>query len=405
MSTQRNFSLILSLTLLSLIANASSSLAEAVRWRNNLDAAKIEATQAGKLVLLHFWTPSCGPCRSLDKDVFSQPQVGDFLEQGYVPVKLDASLSPALASTYQIERVPTDVVLTPQGNVVAKLSCPLQAEAYVGQLTNVATHYTQYMQKQGASAQAPAQSAYGGLQVGQYHNQPVASSAPQSAPAAVTQTAAYAANPYVVGPQAPAQGTAQTPQAQVAPTPQGYTNPYAPAPAAAVAPAVAPAMAPAAPPTTPVAQQSAATQPPTPQSQVQAPTPQLPPGSPALAFEGYCPVSLKLARKWVVGNPQFGAVHRGRTFLFTSETERQQFLASPDTYSPVFSGMDPVLMLDQNVMQEGSRKFGYEYRGSFYLFHSQETMAHFANDPARYATQVRQAMNRSDASASGTVRR
>lgn len=393
MNTRRNIQFILTMALLSLTANASISQAEAVRWRNNLDAAKIEAAQSGKLVLLHFWTPSCGPCRTLDQDVFSQPQIGDFLEQNFVPVKVDAELSPALAGFYQINRWPSDVVLTPQGNVVAKLSCPLQADAYEGQLNKVASHYVQFMARPNAPVQPPIQSAYGGLQVGQYNAQPAVTSTPLASPTAVTPVAAYTSNPFVGGPQTPPQVTAQMPTTPVlAPTaPQQYSNPYAPA--------VAPA--------TPVARRSITPQQPTvPTSQLTGRGPQLPPGSPSLAFDGYCPVTLKLAHKWVAGNPQFGAVHRGRTFLFTSEAERQQFLANPDAYSPVFSGLDPVLMLDRNQMVEGSRKYGYEYRGSFYLFHSQETMAHFANDPARYSTQVRQAMNLSDASAgSGTVLR
>ncbi|MCH8839664.1 MAG: thioredoxin family protein [Planctomycetes bacterium] len=103
MSTRRNLQFILTTALLSLAANASFSQAEAVRWRTNLDAAKIEATQSGKLVLLHFWTPSCGPCRTLEQDVFSQPQIGDFLEQSFVPVKVNAEISPALAGAYQID--------------------------------------------------------------------------------------------------------------------------------------------------------------------------------------------------------------------------------------------------------------------------------------------------------------
>ena len=391
MSIQLKTSIVLIIALLSLAAFASVSQAESVRWRSNLDAAKIEATQSGKLVLLHFWTPSCGPCRALDQDVFSQAQVGDFLEQHFVPVKLNAELSPALAGAYQIDRVPSDVVLTPQGNVVAKLSCPLQADAYMGQLNNVASHYTQFMSSPNAPAQSPKQSAYGGLQVGQYNSQSAVTSATQNAPPSAAPATGYTTNPFIGSTQAARQVAAQP---TAAPTsvpsqaaPQRYSNPYASAP------------------TTPVGQQGIAQQQPVPQNQIASPVPQLPPGSPALAFEGYCPVTLKNARKWVVGNSQFGAVHRGRTFLFTSEADRQQFLASPDTYSPVFSGLDPVLMLDQNQRMEGSRKYGYEYRGAFYLFHSQETMAHFANDPAHYATQVRQAMNRSDANAGGTVLR
>jgi len=387
MGIQRKLPLILMATWLSLAFSPSTSQAESVRWRNNLDAAKIEASQSGKLVLLHFWTTSCGPCRTLERDVFSQPQIGDFLDQNFVPVKVDADLAPALAGAYEIDRVPTDVVLTPQGNVVAKLSCPMEPAAYVGQLGNVASHYAQFMASPNASAQAPVQSAYTGLQVGQYNAQSAASTTPPASPATVTPAAAYTTNPFTAAPPASAEASAQTVAPQASSAPQGYNNPYAPAP--------------------PAAQQMAAQQP-APQPQIVTTAQlvsQLPPGSPPLAFEGFCPVTLKLARKWVAGNPLFGAVHRGRTFLFTGESERQQFLANPDAYSPVFSGMDAVRMIDQNQAVEGSRRFGYEYRGAFYLFHSQETMARFANEPDRYSAQVRQAMNRLDANSGGTMLR
>jgi protein disulfide-isomerase len=366
-----------------LTISAVRTHAEPVRWRSNVDAAKIEATQSGKLVLLHFWTTSCGPCKALDRDVFSQPQIGDFLDQNFVPVKVDADLAPALASAYEINRVPTDVVLTPQGNVVSKLSCPMDAAAYANQLGNIAAHYAQFMAKPTAPVQPPVQSAYQGLEVGQYNAPPTVTAAPAESSPTVTPTAALTTNPYAAAPQASGPAQQTMPMADAAP--QAVANPYAQAPPAVQQPVVQPA-----------AQQQIMTA-----AQLAA---KLPPGSPPLAFEGFCPVTLKTARKWVPGNPQFGAIHRGRTFLFTSENERQQFLANPDAFSPVFSGLDAVIMLDQNQAVEGSRRFGYEYRGAFYLFNNQETMTRFANDPDRYSAQVRQAMNRMDAT-SGTIRR
>ena len=100
-----------------------------------------------------------------------------------------------------------------------------------------------------------------------------------------------------------------------------------------------------------------------------------------------------------------GAFHRGRTYLFASESQRQKFLAAPDTYSPVFSGNDPVLILDENQEVAGSRKFGFEYRGAFYLFASKETMARFASEPDHYSTGVRLAMSRMDAAGDEAIRR
>jgi len=402
---------------LCLLSSLSEVQADPVKWRNNVDAAKIEAAQTGKLVLLHFWSTSCGPCKQLDRDVFSQPQVGQLLEQHFVPVKISADISPALAGSFNIDRVPTDVVLSPQGNVVAKLSCPPTALGYSTQLSNLAQHYRQQLAKHNTPAQAPVQSAYAGLKIGQYN-----SGATATVPASTPQTRVSAPQAPVSAPQA-----AMIPASQPQVTHNAYVsaaaNPQAPGQVVTAAPSrygsqqVATAVSQAA-PTPPAAVQMISSQTPLPPQQPIAAPPmsaaiatvateskmepkttatlKLPEGSPPLAFEGYCPSTLKHARKWVLGDLKYGAIHRGRTYLFTGEAERQQFLANPDAYSPVFSGIDPVKLLDENQTVEGSRKFGYEYRGAFYLFASQATMTRFASQPDQYAAGVRQAMTRMD---------
>ena len=131
----------------------------------------------------------------------------------------------------------------------------------------------------------------------------------------------------------------------------------------------------------------------------------LPAGSPPVAFDGCCPVTLKKFNKWTPGNPAFGAIHRGRTYLFASEAERQQFLADPDAFSPVFAGYDPVLLLEKQQSVPGTRKFGFRYGNSFYLFSSRETMDKFEASPQTYAAGVRQAMARIDGTPGAVVRR
>lgn len=419
--------------------SASASLAESINWRNNLDAAKIEANQTGRLLLLHFWTKSCGPCKVLESDVFSQPHLGPAIEKDYVPVKIDADLSPALASAYQIERVPTDVLLTPQGTVLAKLGCPNNANGYADQLARAAQHFRQISPSHNTPQQAPVQSAYAGLQVGQPAQAPPATQ-PQNPIAQVQQAApAVTNNPYAAQPQATAQPqvatTAPAPAPTMAPTPNNNSayNRYAanvPArPAASTTtppvmqtaqvtntpPAVNTPAAPAIQTTSAqnaqpaqvnIAVPQAAT---TPQQAVTPSAPniasQLPEGMPPLAFDGCCPVTLKKDHKWATGNLKFGAYHRGQTFLFTSEEHQKQFLANPDAYSPVFSGLDVVKMLDEKQEVSGSRKFGFKYLNAFYLFSTQETMEKFAANPDKYAVGVRQAMLRMDPNLGGTIRR
>lgn len=429
--------------LVAAVASATTHAQSAVNWRVNLDAAKLEAAQSNRLLLIHFYTKSCGPCKLLEKQVFNQPHVAAALEQNYVPVKVDADASPALRGAFRIERVPTDVVLTHQGNLLAKFGCPSTPDGYLKQLTNLANHFRQTTSTKTTDAPAQINSAYAGLNV----KPPTAGTPPLGAPPAaatpgkpatpalagapaVARQAApqVTANPYVGGPQA-----GSGPQLPANAMPQSYRNRYAqtptavaPTPPAAIAATTVPpqSTAPAPPVAAGPTNQVAATTPTTPTTQVnptqdaavtptaseaavaaQSGPPKLPAGAAPLGFDGCCPVTLSTANKWVRGRVDVGIEHRGRLYLFAGAKERDQFLANPDAFSPVFSGLDPVLMLDENVAKPGSRQFGYKYRGAVYLFSSEETKRKFAENRDAYAVGVRQAMNRIDGASGGVIRR
>lgn len=364
-----------------------------VNWRTNVDAAMVEAAQSNKLVLLHFTTRTCGPCKALDQTVFSQPQVGAALEIDYVPVRVDADVAKALAGRYRIERVPTEVIVTPDGNPIASPEIPNAPEPYVAQLQNLAHHFRQTRTPNSVGTNA----AYAGLGNSTI---PAGAAAQQ---ATVTPTPQAQGNPYMqtaANPQV--HGQAQNVYAAEA-QPAAATQPTGIAAVSAQQASSTPAATQQA---TAQVQQGAAVQ----QSAVHAPTikkpeqADLPAGSPPLCFDGCCPVTLKTLGKWAYGNPQFGAVHRGRTYLFTGPQQREQFLAAPDSYSPVFAGKDPVLLLDSQISQDGSRSFGFKYGEEFYLFSSKETMEKFKASPQTYAAGVRQAMSQLNPT-DGVVRR
>jgi YHS domain-containing protein/thioredoxin-like negative regulator of GroEL len=119
-------------------AAASTSFAEAVRWRADLEQARQEAAQTGRMVLLHFWSHNCGPCVKLEREVFTQPAVAQAIEAQYVPVKLNVEEFRATAESYGVDRWPTDVILAPTGQVVTKYVCPAGSDAYTGRLAQVA---------------------------------------------------------------------------------------------------------------------------------------------------------------------------------------------------------------------------------------------------------------------------
>src|SRR5438270_8337492 len=87
-SMRHNWSLIV--VILGLLLATPAWAQEAIHWHNDLESAKVMAKETGRLVLVHFWTPTCGPCMALEQNVFNQPGVASALETQFVPVKLNA---------------------------------------------------------------------------------------------------------------------------------------------------------------------------------------------------------------------------------------------------------------------------------------------------------------------------
>ena len=111
-------------------------------------------------------------------------------------------------------------------------------------------------------------------------------------------------------------------------------------------------------------------------------------GTMPLGLEGYCPVTLVEKQVWTEGRPQYGARHRGRTYLFAGLEQQQTFLADPDRYAPALSGDDPVLAFEQGKSMPGQRRYGVVCQSRMYLFTSPATRDAFAANPDKYAGRV-----------------
>ena len=125
----------------------------------------------------------------------------------------------------------------------------------------------------------------------------------------------------------------------------------------------------------------------------------------AVGLDGFCPVELMLAQKWVKGDQRWGVIHREKTYLFSSVEALNIFMKDPDKYSPVLAGFDPVVFFHQGTLKPGSRKFGAFHvldgeNSSFVLCASDANRTAFKADPEKYLNAVIQAMREVDANAS-----
>ena len=77
----------------------------------NLEQGIEQAKTSGRRLIVDFWTSWCGPCHSLDEWIWTDAEVADLLNAGYVGVKLDGDLEKDLVARFHVTGYPTIVVL------------------------------------------------------------------------------------------------------------------------------------------------------------------------------------------------------------------------------------------------------------------------------------------------------
>jgi thioredoxin 1 len=87
------------------------SFIESTTWQKALKKAKAE----NKLIFMDAYTTWCGPCKMLEKRVFTMKEMGDFYNKNFVNVRVDmeSGEGPALANIYTVNAYPTMFFIDP----------------------------------------------------------------------------------------------------------------------------------------------------------------------------------------------------------------------------------------------------------------------------------------------------
>jgi YHS domain-containing protein len=107
-----------------------------------------------------------------------------------------------------------------------------------------------------------------------------------------------------------------------------------------------------------------------------------------LALAGYDAVAYHVSGAALPGLDEFETVWRGTSWRFSSQANLAAFIADPESFMPLFEGLDPVGLARRRIVEADPYLFVI-HRGRLVLFRSDQSRERFLDDPrlARDASQ------------------
>lgn len=109
---------------ITVVSYASQAYADGIVFHDiTLPEAQAKAQEEGKLVFVDCYTPWCGPCKRMARDIFPMDSCGQFMNPRFVSVMKDlaADENVPIAEKYGVKIYPTFLILNPDGSLYHRL--------------------------------------------------------------------------------------------------------------------------------------------------------------------------------------------------------------------------------------------------------------------------------------------
>jgi thioredoxin-related protein len=116
----RTVGLAIFLLLISDAAPAGKKPEGLIRWRS-FDAAQQQENAEKRKFMVFFHADWCSYCLKLEKNAFSSPEIADYINANFVPVKVDTMKEGQTAARFGVRGLPDIRFLTPEGDGIAKI--------------------------------------------------------------------------------------------------------------------------------------------------------------------------------------------------------------------------------------------------------------------------------------------
>src|ERR1700719_2757639 len=126
-----------SIALLVIVLGASSALGQNTPWRLDYNAARKEATEKNRPLLIEFGTENCVWCKKLDASTLSDPAIVSLLRSRFVPLKIDAEQNAQMTQALKIQSFPTLIIAANDGRIITFIEGYIEAPKLLEQLQKV----------------------------------------------------------------------------------------------------------------------------------------------------------------------------------------------------------------------------------------------------------------------------
>lgn len=124
-----------------LITNATSNGKGAERpqviWQQDYEKARAEAQNLSRPILLYFTAKWCPSCLRVERTVFVDKRVVEFVSEQLVAVRIDVDAAPESVETWKVDHLPTAILVSTEGTAQGKIEGYRPAQNYLSELNSL----------------------------------------------------------------------------------------------------------------------------------------------------------------------------------------------------------------------------------------------------------------------------